>query len=163
LSPRLGDGHRFARRVAPRAADPVNILLNLGQTALHRLATLAIRATGMLPSLGLLHAQRSGHAALASDLQEPFRHLVDAVVIEATREISPDEFRSDDAGSHALRIRPAASRLFFERLHARLALPVAAHGSGDSRPYADWIADAARSLRAHLLNPELPFTVFRHP
>lgn len=163
LSPRLGNGLRFDRRVAPRATDPVNILLNLGQTAIHRLATLAIRAVGMLPSLGVLHVPRSGHAALASDLQEPFRHLVDAVVIEATREFSPDDFRAEDDGAHALRIRPRASRRFFERLHARLALPVVGRDGGNARPYADWIADAARSLRAHLLNSELPFEVFRHP
>lgn len=160
LPARLAPGHRFERRVAPSARDPVNILLNLGQMALHRLATSAVRAAGLLPSIGFLHAARSGHAALASDLQEPFRALVDRVVIEGSHEIAPADFGADDDGPHATRIRPLASRRFFERFHRTLGVAWAPRPGVEARPWVDWLFDAARSLRESLVDPKRSFDPF---
>ena len=45
----------FERRVAPQADDPINALLNLGFTVLHRMAAGLLRSAGFAVSLGLLH------------------------------------------------------------------------------------------------------------
>lgn len=60
---------------------PINALLSLLYTLLyHRLATM-LRAEGFDCTLGFYHCQRAAHAALASDLMEEFRHVIELVVI----------------------------------------------------------------------------------
>ncbi|MCA9225726.1 MAG: CRISPR-associated endonuclease Cas1, partial [Planctomycetales bacterium] len=52
----LGNGFAFERRVAPDAEDPVNALLNIAHTLAFRLSLLAIKAAGLAPMIGFLHA-----------------------------------------------------------------------------------------------------------
>lgn len=64
-----------------RAADGTNALLNYGYTVLRAIMGRAICAAGLHPSLGLHHANRSNAFALADDLMEPYRPLVDRTVL----------------------------------------------------------------------------------
>lgn len=70
-------GREFRR---DRNAPDVNALLNYGYTVLRATASRAIVAAGLHPSIGLHHSNRSNAFALADDLMEPFRPLVDAAV-----------------------------------------------------------------------------------
>lgn len=63
-----------------RAADGANALLNYGYTVMRALVARSIVAAGLHPTIGLHHANRLNAFALADDLVEPFRPLVDAVV-----------------------------------------------------------------------------------
>lgn len=158
----LKHGFRFERRVAPAATDPVNVLLNIGYTALYRYLILMIRQVGLLPSLGFLHASRAGHATLTSDLQEPFRHLVDRAVIVATSELRPRDFHQSRYGPFKLRILPHASRRFQSILHRGFARPCTARAQSNPRAYRwHWLA-AVRSLKRHLKDGG-DFSVFEHP
>lgn len=58
------------------AAD-VNALLNYGYTVLRAATARAVVAAGLHPSIGLHHSNRGNAFALADDLMEPFRPLVD--------------------------------------------------------------------------------------
>lgn len=81
-----------------READGANAMLNYGYTVLRAGAARAIMAAGLHPSLGLSHRQRGNNFALADDLMEPFRPLVDLVVHDlleggqsgVTKETKPD-------------------------------------------------------------------------
>lgn len=63
-----------------RQAEGINALLNYGYTVIRAMVARAVIASGLHPSIGLHHANRLNSLALADDLIEPFRPLVDAVV-----------------------------------------------------------------------------------
>ncbi|WP_127595931.1 type II CRISPR-associated endonuclease Cas1 [Nitratireductor alexandrii] len=63
-----------------RAAEGANSLLNYGYTVLRATLSRAICAAGLHPSIGLHHANRGNAFALADDLMEPYRPLVDRAV-----------------------------------------------------------------------------------
>ncbi|MFO0869073.1 MAG: CRISPR-associated endonuclease Cas1 [Pirellulales bacterium] len=160
---RLPAGYTWERRVAPDATDPPNILLNLAQTILYRWTEHAIRQAQLIPSLGLLHAVRAGHNALASDLQEPFRHLMDRAVLEALRRIRPEEFEADDRGPYPVRIKPRALREALGWVHRILAIPCHGVGQSEPLPYRLQIWKQVRSFRRALTAPAASFAPFRHP
>lgn len=60
--------------------DGANALLNYGYTVLRSAAARAVVAAGLHPTVGLHHANRGNAFALADDLMEPFRPLVDCAV-----------------------------------------------------------------------------------
>ena len=159
----LGRGFRFFGRVAPDAADPVNALLNLGQTVLHRMVLGAIQTNGLVSTVGPLHRPRGRHATLASDLQEPFRHLVDRVVLEATHTMRTTDFVEDSDGPYALKIQPRAMAKFFEQLHRTFAIPVAGHAQPEPASYRRQIHKTAHSYRRHCQDQTNVFAPFTHP
>ena len=57
-----------------------NALLNYGYTVLRAATARAVIAAGLHPTIGLFHSNRSNAFALADDLMEPFRPLVDCAV-----------------------------------------------------------------------------------
>lgn len=70
-------GEDFRRN---RDAPDINALLNYGYTVLRAATARAIVAAGLHPGIGLHHSNRGNAFALADDLMEPFRPLVDCAV-----------------------------------------------------------------------------------
>ena len=64
-----------------REAGGVNSLLNYGYAVMRSLCARAVVAAGLHPSIGVHHANRGNAFALADDLIEPFRPLVDALTV----------------------------------------------------------------------------------
>jgi len=60
-----------------RNADGLNSLLNYGYAVLRAAVARALVAAGLLPSVGLHHANRANTFCLADDLMEPLRPMVD--------------------------------------------------------------------------------------
>ncbi len=60
--------------------DGLNALLNYGYAVVRAAVARALVVAGLLPALGLHHANRSNAFCLADDLMEPLRPLVDARV-----------------------------------------------------------------------------------
>lgn len=61
--------------------DPVNSLLSFGYTLLSHNIYSALKAYRLNPYFGLYHVSGRGHAALASDIMEEFRFLIDNLVV----------------------------------------------------------------------------------
>lgn len=61
------------------AADE-NALLNYGYTVLRAATARSVVAAGLHPTIGLFHSNRGNAFALADDLMEPFRPLIDCAV-----------------------------------------------------------------------------------
>ena len=76
----LADEWGFVGRKSHPSPDPVNAMLSLGYTILYNHLATAVMAAGLNPRIGIFHAEHGAYAALACDLQEEFRHLVDGVV-----------------------------------------------------------------------------------
>lgn len=71
-------GQDFRRN---RNAPGCNALLNYGYAVLRATVARAVVAAGLHPTIGIAHANRGNMLALADDLIEPFRPLVDALVL----------------------------------------------------------------------------------
>lgn len=75
----------------------VNALLNYGYTVLRAATARAVAAAGLHPTIGLFHSNRANAFALADDLMEPFRPLVDltarAIAHRDGPEVTPDAKR----------------------------------------------------------------------
>lgn len=67
-----------------------NALLNYGYTVLRAATARAVVAAGLHPTIGLFHANRGNAFALADDLLEPFRPLVDCAVRNIVRDRGPE-------------------------------------------------------------------------
>ncbi|MEW6756099.1 MAG: CRISPR-associated endonuclease Cas1 [Candidatus Latescibacterota bacterium] len=110
----------FTGRARRPPTDLVNALLSLGYTLLAGEVTAALYHAGLEPYLGFLHAARSGHPALASDLMEEFRGpVVDLLVLGL---LNRREIRLEHAvheGS-AVHLNDAARRTFFTAYRLRL-------------------------------------------
>jgi CRISPR-associated protein Cas1 len=74
-------------------ADGANALLNYGYTVLRAIVARAICASGLHPTVGIFHSNRANAFALADDLMEPYRPIVDQLVFNLIRggqvEVSP--------------------------------------------------------------------------
>ncbi|MCZ0734702.1 type II CRISPR-associated endonuclease Cas1 [Phreatobacter sp. AB_2022a] len=88
-------GEAFRR---DRDAGGANGLLNYGYTVLRSLVARSIVAAGLHPSIGIHHANRGNAFALADDLIEPFRPLVDAMTVllmaRGCTEVTPEAKRA---------------------------------------------------------------------
>jgi CRISPR-associated protein Cas1 len=87
-----GDRTNIEAQAARHYGEDVNALLNYGYTVLRAATARAVVAAGLHPTIGLFHSHRGNAFALADDLMEPFRPLVDSAVrtIVATRDTVVD-------------------------------------------------------------------------
>ncbi len=78
LSPILGRFEPFQR---DRYGAPPNNLLNYGYAILRAAVARALVGSGLQPILGIFHSNKYNPFCLADDMMEPFRPLVDQLVI----------------------------------------------------------------------------------
>lgn len=81
--------------VRERNGDFPNLFLNYGYTILRAAVARALSGSGLLNTLGIHHRNKYNAYALADDIMEPFRPLVDAKVLNLilssnVRELTPD-------------------------------------------------------------------------
>lgn len=122
-------GFRARRRRPP--PDPFNALLSLGYSMLYAHVDALLRADGLLPLKGFYHRSHGNHAALASDLMEPFRHVVEREALNMLhgKRLTPEDFSTMDGGC---RLTPAARRLYFGALSCALLKPLKARGGSQA-------------------------------
>lgn len=111
LSELVHDDFRFQGRSRRPPKDRFNSLLSFGYTLLTYEIYTAITNVGLHPYAGLLHKDRQGHPALASDLIEEWRPIiVDSLVMSMVqrREIQPDDFLPPAANGGVYLCRDAA-------------------------------------------------------
>jgi CRISPR-associated endonuclease Cas1 len=130
--------------------DPFNALLSLGYTVLFGYAESILRADGLLPWLGFYHQGHGRHAALASDVMEPFRSVVEsaALALLLRRELQPEDFFAAENG--ACYLRPAARRRYFLHLLEKFDAPVKAVGEEEAKTLPQHLHCQNLSLIRHL-------------
>ncbi len=141
----IGEQWAFDTRNRQPPKDPVNALLSYGYTILFHTVHTFILRRGLDPFVGALHAPRDGHAALASDLMEPYRSLiVDATVLRFLTQggVSPDDFAQEDPGRLPVQIK----RRYIAALEQKFASPVGRDGSEGDAP--DWRRIIERDVNA---------------
>jgi CRISPR-associated protein Cas1 len=153
----LGEsGFTFEGRNRQPPRDPVNAMLSFGYTLLFYNIYAMLRVHRLNPYVGMLHEEQAGHPALASDMIEEFRFVIDRMVIALCnkKRVKPADFYF---GAPAGEGKPAgcfltdeARKTFigaFERtMHRPLARP------GEARPVSvrQAIDLQVRAYAAHL-------------
>jgi CRISPR-associated endonuclease Cas1 len=115
--PELGEWRgRIQRGGAP---DALNALLNFGYALLRVRVELAVRAQGLDPFLGVLHAANGRHPALVSDFMEALRARVERLVLRllGLKQIRPEHL---EESAHGIRIASSARQTYVQAF-ARLA------------------------------------------
>jgi len=137
-------------------APGINGLLNYGYTVLRAIVSRAICAAGLHPTISVFHSNRANAFALADDLMEPYRPLVDQLVrdlvSEGQFEVTPETKRrlttiatldlDSDAGLSPLTVHVQrfvySVATSFESGAAQLSLP-----AGPAVPQPEALDDAA--------------------
>lgn len=146
----LPDDWGFSGRNRQPPLDPFNALLSLGYTLLYGYAETLLRADGLLPWLGFYHQPHGSHATLASDLMEPFRHLVErtALTLVQRRELTVKDFFTTAQG--ACRLQNSARRDYLAKLLERLNTPLTAVNDDTAQTPLQHLQAQNRSLMAWL-------------
>ena len=101
-----------------------------------------MQAAGLNPFLGFLHSSKDRYPSLVADLQEPFRHRVDQLVLNLVNQnvLRPEHFLRQ--GGRLLLEREGYIRLLraFERM-------LATRFSGETRTMARGMAQQVRAVR----------------
>ncbi len=125
--------HARRRRPAP---DPVNAFLSFGYSILHHHLTTAVLGRGLHPRLGILHAAHGAHAALASDLVEEFRCLVDALVwsLITQKRAKPADFEPSADGRFPCLMRRPLRDVFLQELEERFETRITPDSNDERGP-----------------------------
>lgn len=71
----------FNNFIRDQFGDPPNNLLNYGYAILRSITARSLVASGLLPTLGIHHANKYNAYCLADDIMEPYRPFVDQIVL----------------------------------------------------------------------------------
>jgi CRISPR/Cas system-associated endonuclease Cas1 len=123
----------FSSRISPLthsprlAANPANALLNLLYSLLESESTLAISAMGLLPEIGLLHADTPRRNSLSCDIMEVCRPQCDAFVLNwlQCEPLLRSDFWEDRNGNCRIASRLAIKLCETSNTWRKLVAPVA--------------------------------------
>jgi len=140
--------------------DPFNALLSLGYTQLYAYVDTLLRADGLLPEKGFYHQTRSGHAALASDLMEPFRHVVERCALSMIQRdrLTPDDFTVLEG--RGCRLSAEARRVYLGALCQALGTEVKSTG-GVSQPVLEHVRSQNMALKMWVAGKSHDFSAWR--
>jgi CRISPR-associated protein Cas1 len=153
----------FTQRIYHPPTDPVNAMLSLGYTLLLKDATAAVQLVGLDPFLGFFHAVDYGRPSLVLDLMEPFRPLVDGLVMGwiAERKVTPRDFqparRKDGAVLLSDDVRTRYLRAYERQVDSRVLYPP----TGERTSYRRCLELQARQLAQVVLGKRARFQAFR--
>ncbi len=120
---------QFVGRNRRPPRDPINAMLSLGYSLLYAHTQAMLTADGLHPDIGFYHRDKPGHAALASDLMEPFRHVIEQSCwkLVNTGILTPDDFAY---GQYDCRFHDDALKRYFEEINDRFQRPLQDLGEG---------------------------------
>jgi len=153
----------FARRVYHPPTDPVNALLSLGYTLLLKDTTATVQLVGLDPFLGFFHVIDYGRPSLTLDLMEPFRPLVDDLVLDMVGEkkISRGDFRPRRRDDGAVLLKEDTLARYFGAYERQIEKRVLYPPTGERTPYRRCLELQARQLAQVLLGKRERFGAFR--
>jgi CRISPR-associated protein Cas1 len=157
---------KFESRQPRPAPDPINLMLSFGYSLIYNRFGRALLTVGLNPRIGFFHVGRGTHWALASDLMEDLRFVVDRFVIKLVRQnrIKPDDFKI--VGQQCSFLRKEVFKLFVtefeDTMNNYFSAPVSRPGYkiGDEICFNQWIDATAKGYASFISNSDelLPFT-----
>ena len=119
----------FNKRVYHPPTDRVNAMLSLGYTLLLKDVTTKVQLVGLDPYIGVFHVLEQGRPSLCLDLMEPFRPIVDDLVLRliAEGQVRRGEFEKRKKDG-AMLLTETAWKQYLEAYEAQMARRVVYDG-----------------------------------
>ena len=142
----------FKIRKKRPSPDPFNALLSLGYTILYSHTSSILLVAGLYPWLGFYHQGYGRHLALASDLMEVFRHIIERTAMTMLRsgQLKPDDFYilHDDS----CRLTRGALKIYLTQLNSRMLKPLADKNSSTAMNMHEQLLRQANQLIRNIRN-----------
>ncbi len=153
----------FSRRIYHPPTDPVNAMLSLGYTLLLKDVTAAVQLAGLDPFLGFFHAIDYGRPSLSLDLMEPFRPLVDSLVLVWIREgkVTRKDFQPKRRKDGAVLLKDDARTRYFRAYERQMAQRMLYPPTGERTLCRRCIELQSRQLAQVVLKKRTRFQAFR--
>lgn len=150
---------RFEKRIRRPPPDPVNVLLSLGYTLMAQLSASAVQTVGLDPYAGFLHEFVYNRPALALDLMEEFRPVVDGVVLWAARggQITPHDFSPGPPERPVILSEPGLKR-FLQAFEQRMSQTFTHPITKTKLPLRQCLVEQARQVAARINNGSPGYT-----
>lgn len=107
---------QFQKRSRRPPEDGFNVLLSLGYTILYSHVDSILQSNGFMTWKGIYHQQSPAHAALASDIMESYRHIVEkfAIYVINQKQIKASDFKNetDEHKKQIIRLSAEARRRY---------------------------------------------------
>ena len=151
----------FSTRKKRPSPDPFNALLSLGYTIIYSHVHSILKIAGLYPWKGFYHQGYGRHFALASDLMEVFRHLVERTAMTLLRsgQLKEDHFYTLPDGS--CRLTSDAIRIYLKQLNSRILTPVYDKYLEASMTMQEHLLRTARQLVQNIRDPDNQVDFYR--
>ena len=158
------DGLVFTHRQRRPPPDPVNAMLSLGYTLLYNHVHTLLHLHRLQPYVGVWHEPGRGHAALASDVMEPFRCLIDRMVLRLINQhlMKPTDFWRDET-KQACYLKKEALKRFLTAWEDVLNTEIRHPKTGKRQNYRECLETEVLAFLRYVLHrtPYEPFTLPR--
>jgi CRISPR-associated protein Cas1 len=153
----------FTQRIYHPPTDPVNAMLSLGYTLLLKDATAAVQLTGLDPFMGFFHAMDYGRPSLPLDLMEPFRPLIDGLVLGWVQERGNpgDDFDTRRQEHGAVLLKDGARNRYFRLYERQMVQKGLYPPTGERTAYRRCLELQARELAQVVLGQRARFRAFK--
>ena len=127
-------------------------MLSFGYTILYHHISTALQAEGLNPQISFYHQSNSRYFPLASDLQEEFRHIIDALVLYIIRRnmVTLKDFYNGReckiSVSNVLRVQ----KKYIQMVEERLKILFKPFGTSKQITYKQFITFQVRVLKREL-------------
>jgi CRISPR-associated protein Cas1 len=147
----LDTAWKFTDRNRRPPRDPVNVLLSLGYTLLTRVGSSAVETVGLDPYAGFLHEIAYNRPALALDLVEEFRPVVDGIVLWCLNsgQVTAEDFSPGPAERPVI-LEEAGQRRFLQAFETRMDQRFTHPGRGLQFPMRQCLVEQARQIAGRI-------------
>lgn len=141
---------------------PVNVMLSFGYTLLYNRITSVLINKEFNPLCGFFHVSRGRHCALASDILEPLRHIVERIVLALIhlKEIKVEDFTIQKQGDISIcRMQGNGFRAFISRYEKTMASRFTTQAN-KKMSYNEWLDYTVDNLKSAVRH-NLPYKPLR--
>lgn len=144
---------RFENRNRRPPRDPVNVLLSFGYTLLSQSVSGAVQSVGLDPYAGFLHEVVYNRPALALDILEEFRPVVDGIVLWCCRggQLHPEDFAPGPPERPVI-LQEEGQRRFLQAFEQRIEQTFTHPLRGLKLPLRQCLIEQARQVAERIQN-----------
>jgi len=163
LNSSLPEEWKFDSRTKHPPEDPVNAMLSFGYTILYHHISTALQAEGLNPQISFYHQPSSRYFPLASDLQEEFRHIIDALVLYIIRRnmVALKDFTIEENAVFPCLMTYEFRKKYIQLVEERLKILFKPYGTSKQITYKQFITLQVRVLKAGIKNRQMNYKPLR--
>ena len=161
LSQWVPEDFGFEKRNKRPPRDPFNALLSLGYSILYSHTASILQIAGLYPWQGFYHQGYGRHMALASDLMEAYRHIIERTALTLLRagQLKPEDFYRLDNG--ACQLTRDALRIYLNQLSQRMLKPISSQTQPEPITLHQHILQNAFQLIRNIRHPASQVDFYR--